>query len=32
MASSVKGESSYSHVTDTDVGLALIDRCGARAG
>ncbi|KAF8057151.1 PIG-K [Scenedesmus sp. PABB004] len=26
MASSLKGESSYSHVTDADVGLSLIDR------
>jgi phosphatidylinositol glycan class K len=26
MASSLKDESSYSHLTDTDVGLSLIDR------
>jgi glycosylphosphatidylinositol transamidase (GPIT) subunit GPI8 len=26
MGSSIKGESSYSHVTDGDVGLSLIDR------
>jgi len=26
MASSVKGESSYSYLTDMDIGLSLIDR------
>ena len=26
MASSLKGESSYSYLTDLDVGLSLIDR------
>jgi hypothetical protein len=27
IASSLKGESSYSHTTDSDVGLSLMDRC-----
>lgn len=26
MASSLKGESSYSYLTDSDVGLSLVDR------